>query len=483
MDTDHGGDLPPDVRAWTEGVLGTAVTRASLISGGNRHGTWGLELAAQVDGVGSQVVLRISGSDTDGDEHGPTPLQREAAAYTALHGTEVPLPRLLGATTLDLADLVLVTHVEGDAALPPSGASRDAVLTDLMRRVAALHDIDITTVDLGSLAATGPGPTAGRKAWVQADLAVWEDRYRGTARLDPLIECALAWCQSALPDDDRPAVVVHGDVGPGNFLHNGTAVTGLVDWELAHLGDPLDDLAGFALRTVHASVDGFVALATAYAESAGEPIDPDRLAYHQVLAALRVVILRHRAGGPAQADSAATVADVRQANRMISRVLHRRLLVEALHVATGRLLPPPIATPSIEGSHTGLYEATAALLRDEVLPRTDANGARAVKTAARLVKHLAAVHRLGAVADAAVGEAFRAALGGADPSKGIGKTSSTSVDALRQELAERVRDGGLGTLDALDALFVDAAWETELLRPAMGALADRQLPTLIGSPT
>jgi aminoglycoside phosphotransferase (APT) family kinase protein len=35
--------------------------------------------------------------------------------------------------------------------------------------------------------------------------------------------------------------IVHGDPGPGNFLHDGSAVIALTDWEFAHLGDPMED--------------------------------------------------------------------------------------------------------------------------------------------------------------------------------------------------------------------------------------------------
>ena len=43
---------------------------------------------------------------------------------------------------------------------------------------------------------------------------------------------------------------MQGDTGPGNFMYQDGKVTAVVDWELAHLGDPMDDIAWLSLRTV-----------------------------------------------------------------------------------------------------------------------------------------------------------------------------------------------------------------------------------------
>lgn len=444
--------------AWAGDALGTAIADARLISGGNRHGTWTLTPVS-----GPDVVLRVSGDQADDHLAGPSPLRREAAAYTAVAGTGLPAPRLLAEGRVGRADVLLVTLLPGDAALPPPGDARDAVGADLMRQVAALHRMDVRELDLGLLAATGPGALADRRAWVQHDVASWEARYRLADALDPLIEHALAWCRSEVPGDDRPPVLVHGDIGPGNFLHDGSHVTGLVDWELAHLGDPLDDLAGFALRTVHTRMDGFRELIAAYEAAGGEEVDPQRLAYHQVLAALRVTILRHVAP--------AVEADVKQANRMISRILHRRLLLEALHHAGGRHVPAPVPVPQRRTPLTGLYDAVTSLLRHDVLPHCDEAGAEATKVVARLVKHLAAHDAQGAAADTAVREALTPLAGVGGP-----PSAATPLQEICTDVAARIRDGSLGE-EVRPWLAVLVGWETELMRPAMGVLADRPLPT------
>jgi aminoglycoside phosphotransferase (APT) family kinase protein len=62
-------------------------------------------------------------------------------------------------------------------------------------------------------------------------------------QLEPLpeLEFALVVLRDSAPEPDR-TVLVHADFKPGNILLEGDHVSALLDWELAHLGDPLEDL-------------------------------------------------------------------------------------------------------------------------------------------------------------------------------------------------------------------------------------------------
>jgi aminoglycoside phosphotransferase (APT) family kinase protein len=132
-----------------------------------------------------------------------------------------------------------------------------------------------------------------------------------------------------LPDPDGPVVLVHGDAGPGNFLFEHGHLTAVIDWELAHLGDPMEDLAWFSMRSVMEPVPDFAESLADYERFAGAPIDRSRLLYHRVFVSARVVVIRHRnvTGEPAHA--------------IVSRALNRRLLVEALADASGTAVPRP----------------------------------------------------------------------------------------------------------------------------------------------
>ena len=82
--------------------------------------------------------------------------------------------------------------------------------------------------------------------------------------------------------------LVHGDLRFGNLLHSQGRLTALLDWEMTHLGDPIEDL-GWVYRDLWSpatslSFDGFLA---AYVEAGGGPVDPDHLRWYQVLSEVK----------------------------------------------------------------------------------------------------------------------------------------------------------------------------------------------------
>ena len=58
----------------------------------------------------------------------------------------------------------------------------------------------------------------------------------------PIIALGLKWLEDNCPEQCDPALI-HGDYRLGNFLAEDSKLTGVLDWELAHFGDPHEDLA------------------------------------------------------------------------------------------------------------------------------------------------------------------------------------------------------------------------------------------------
>ena len=77
---------------------------------------------------------------------------------------------------------------------------------------------------------------------------------------DPALVFTLRWLRGNVPDVDGPVVLVQGDTGPGNFMFADGRVVAVVDWELAHLGDPMDDIAWLSLRSGGRLHGSFLAL-------------------------------------------------------------------------------------------------------------------------------------------------------------------------------------------------------------------------------
>ncbi|WP_201281499.1 phosphotransferase, partial [Staphylococcus aureus] len=88
-------------------------------------------------------------------------------------------------------------------------------------------------VDLGLRGAAADG--AVRVAELRAS-------YVGLAHPRPVFGLALKWLEANLPPPPERLSLVHGDFRLGNLMIGPEGVVGVLDWELAHLGDPLEDL-------------------------------------------------------------------------------------------------------------------------------------------------------------------------------------------------------------------------------------------------
>ncbi|GAB25473.1 putative phosphotransferase [Gordonia polyisoprenivorans NBRC 16320 = JCM 10675] len=110
----------------------------------------------------------------------------------------------------------------------------------------------------------------------------------------PTVSWALDWLEDNRPDIHR-TTLVHGDFRPGNVLYEAGAIVGILDWELAHIGDPLEDIA-WAYRALW-SPERFVPLTefvAAYESATGVPVDLTALRWHRILAELKYVIISLR---------------------------------------------------------------------------------------------------------------------------------------------------------------------------------------------
>src|SRR5690606_20063726 len=101
----------------------------------------------------------------------------------------------------------------------------------------------------------------------------------------PVFELALRWLRTNAPDDSRP-VVVHGDFRMGNFIVSDDGFRALLDWELAHIGDPAEDIGWLCTRSWRFGGAGRVGgvgdlddLLHAYSAAGGGSISTERVRY------------------------------------------------------------------------------------------------------------------------------------------------------------------------------------------------------------
>jgi len=282
-----------------------AVSEPELLGGGSSKKNWSFTAAWRESGVDqvSQLILRQDAEESVVS----TSLAVEAELMDALVGTGVPVPEVYGADTTGAIfgiPTIVVSRLPGRAdravlrdvdplALGPDG--RLALAHQLADLLADVHAVDATALS-GVLPDPGQDPAGHEVAHWTGQLALERRRGHGTAAV---LDDTLAWLAAHLPPSPARQVLVHGDFRPANVLVEAGMVTALLDWELAHLGDPFDDLGwytGAIYRREH-FLDGWTVedLLTRYHERTGSAPDPARLRFWQVFSTFRLTVIAVRA--------------------------------------------------------------------------------------------------------------------------------------------------------------------------------------------
>lgn len=269
--------------------FGGAVTieRLSWQSGGASRQTWSFD--AIVNGTRQPLILR-----RDPPAQGKTERERAVAidratefrVLRAAHDAGVRAPEpLFELTPQDgLGEAYVMRRVVGIAIArkllrdAPYEAARGKIAGQLGEILARIHATDPATLP----------PLPRREA---ADhIAGLRRSLDALGRPQPVFELALSWLDRRKPAPlDRP-VLVHGDYRTGNYLVDKTGVTTILDWELAHLGDPVEDLGWLCVKSwrfgaIDKPAGGFgrrEELWAAYERAGGGRVDPSRAHWWEV---------------------------------------------------------------------------------------------------------------------------------------------------------------------------------------------------------
>jgi aminoglycoside phosphotransferase (APT) family kinase protein len=157
--------------------------------------------------------------------------------------------------------------------------------------LAAVHGVDWQQIGIGAVL-DDPGPHAAR-----VELDRWADVLRED-QLEPYpeLEYAIAVLREHAPLSTE-TVLVHADFKPGNILLEGDGVTALLDWELAHLGDALEDLGWVTqpLRAAEHTIEGSweaIDLINHYERVTGKPVDRSALKWWVAFSALKTAVMQ-----------------------------------------------------------------------------------------------------------------------------------------------------------------------------------------------
>jgi aminoglycoside phosphotransferase (APT) family kinase protein len=243
--------LEPRIATYIAGKLPAArdltVSGLERISGGASRETYRFVLRYAEDGAQRErrLILRRDPPASLID----TERRIEFEAYGAFAGSAVPVPQMLwleeDSAALD-HPFFIAEELSGFQAAPALlfGGGYEAVLPKLARRKWTI---------LGEIARADP-KALGLDAWMETpapdgcwrrELDHWEAILdHDEAEPYPITRAAIRWLRAHPPPPAQKLSVVHGDYRTGNFLYDEAGeIRGVLDWEMAHLGDPLEDLA------------------------------------------------------------------------------------------------------------------------------------------------------------------------------------------------------------------------------------------------
>jgi aminoglycoside phosphotransferase (APT) family kinase protein len=257
------------------------------LSGGASQETWAFDLLTR---TGAQALIlrreplngrRVDGSVGVGNE--PSILSRCLSAG-------VPVPKVIHVLSEEegLGVGFIMTRAMGEV-IPKKLLTQERfarVRPRLAYRfgeiLAAIHSADVT--GFASLVSMD-----GREAvdYQKARLAQYQIE-------NPVFALAIVWLEDNVPPHPITRCLVHGDFRTGNIMIEPEGVTAILDWELAHIGDPMEDLGWLCMNSwrfglTDRPAGGFGQREELFAgyRAAGGLVDPRAVYFWEVLGSLR----------------------------------------------------------------------------------------------------------------------------------------------------------------------------------------------------
>ncbi|MGV3759551.1 MAG: phosphotransferase family protein [Actinomycetota bacterium] len=250
------------------------------LSGGASRETWSLELVA---GRTRPLILQRVRPGTVSSGPGMT---GEAALMRAAADLGVPVPTVVADDAGEAlgAPCIVTERLEGETIARKLlrddewATARSRLVTQAGAALAAIHRIDPAVV---------PEMTGGDQ------LQQLRELLDGFDRPLPAFELGLRWLDAHRPPSPR-TTVVHGDFRLGNLFVDREGLAGVLDWELAHIGDPVEDLGWYCVRAWRfgsplpaGGMGTREELLEAYEAAGGGAVDPEVLRWWEVLGTLK----------------------------------------------------------------------------------------------------------------------------------------------------------------------------------------------------
>jgi aminoglycoside phosphotransferase (APT) family kinase protein len=274
------------VASWCPGATG--VVEAVRLSGGASQETWSFDIVHPNGTIGA--ILRRAPQGYGAAPARAAGLGAEAALMQLAYDAGVPSPRVLHVLQPqdELGTGFIMERVDGETI--PRKILRDDRFAQARPKLA--HQLGKV---LGGIHGLDPAQLPElRRMTAASEIAELERDYRSFDWPRPVFELALRWLRDRDPGPSQEVTLVHGDFRHGNLIIGPDGVRAVLDWELAHLGDPMEDLGWICVNSwrfgeIDKPVGGFGAREELFAgyEAAGRSVDPERVKFWEVMGTLR----------------------------------------------------------------------------------------------------------------------------------------------------------------------------------------------------
>ena len=265
-------DLSPEWRAafdWIEAELGGTIVAAE------RQPRWRPAWLLDLERDGARVPLYFRGDRGEAD-HGVYALEHEYQVLQVLEKHGIPVPHMHAFCPEPRGIVMERCPGRANLASAESMAEREAVMDHYVEILAQIHAIPPREFeDIGI-----PRPD-GAEAIALMDLGVWEAGYRKhKSRSEPAIEFALQWIRRNVPPGEKRVCFVCSDAG--QFVFEKGRVTGVLDLELATLGEAAADWGGMRGRDLSEPLGDLARALRRYEQIVGAPLDRRSIDHHTV---------------------------------------------------------------------------------------------------------------------------------------------------------------------------------------------------------
>jgi aminoglycoside phosphotransferase (APT) family kinase protein len=274
------------VAAWYPGAIGVA--NSVRLSGGASQETWSFDILHPNGSIGA--ILRRAPVGYGAAPARAAGLNAEAVLMQGAYDAGVPSPKVLHVLQPQdgLGNGFVMARVEGET-IPRRilrdgkfAQARPKLARQLGEVLAGIHSLDLR--QLPEL----------RRMTAAKEIDELERDYRSFDWPRPVFELALRWLRDRNPGPPEQVTLVHGDFRHGNLIIGPEGLRAVLDWELAHTGDPMEDLGWICVNSwrfgeIDKPVGGFGAREELFAgyEAGGRRVDPDRVKFWEVMGTLR----------------------------------------------------------------------------------------------------------------------------------------------------------------------------------------------------